>query len=148
MQIPSVARDERGVTFVELLVYVVGFGLIATSMIMLLFWKQTVERQMPTADEMEFELFQYELAPLLRWIERPVAYRNGLYWKKDGRSYDVRLVNGTVRLQKDGSGYVPLLTNVDSIQWEVVSSTDLHCTVFRSNGKREEASLVYAIAPK
>lgn len=148
MQILSVTRDERGVTFVELLVYVVGFSLIATSLMAFFVWKQTVERQFPTADEMEFELFQYELAPLLRWIERPVAYGNGLYWRKDGRSYDVRLVNGTVRLQKDGSGYVPLLTNVDSIQWEVVSSTDLHCTVHRFNGKREEASLVYAIAPK
>src|SRR5699024_2432589 len=109
--------------FVELLVYVVGFSLIATSLMAFFIWKQTVERQFPTADEMEFELFQYELAPLLRWIERPVAYGNGLYWRKDGRSYDVRLVNGTVRLQKDGSGYVPLVTNVDSIQWEVVSST-------------------------
>ena len=55
MQIPSVTRDERGVTFVELLVYVVGFSLIATSLMAFFIWKQTVERQFPTADEMEFE---------------------------------------------------------------------------------------------
>lgn len=142
-------KSNYGYTFVESIFQLVILTVFLHLLVLFFIWKGSVEERYPDNGSIEWELFAMDMQQMLLTIEQ-LDIRSGgtaLRLLNERGRIDIARSNTVIRKQIDGQGHVPLLTNVQSIQFE---HTEDHLIVFvkTSSGKSIERSFIVGKSPQ
>ena len=122
--------------------HLVIFAVFAQLFLLFFLWKEPVERQHMDKTNTAWELFALDLQAELIDIRTFAIHDNKQGFQvhdRDNQVIDIERTNNVIRKRKDGEGHVPLLTEMQSVQFKE-DGMHLHVDVTMQDGTRKERS--------
>ncbi|ETT82241.1 competence type IV pilus minor pilin ComGF [Viridibacillus sp. FSL R5-0477] len=142
--IKSLIENRSGYTLADALLQLMVLILFSQLFMIFYPWYEESNRSFHQRQEIEWELFTYDLQSYLLDIKTiGIGANANLHIGKDNRSLAINRSSAVVRMQKEGQGSEPMLMNVYEIQFFIdVNRTTLTTKVLFTNGLRKEKDFV------
>ncbi|WP_432358622.1 competence type IV pilus minor pilin ComGF [Sporosarcina sp. UB5] len=136
-------RNESGYTLIEALFQLLIMAVLLHFVVLFLYWKMPVERQLKDYYETEWELFAIELQSLLVDVENfdvLIGNRAVSFFNDRGKIH-VEQNGYVIRKRVNESGHVPLFTNVSNVFF-AQDEHELNVEVTMLDGRKRERRFV------
>lgn len=142
--IKRLIENHSGYTLADALLQLMVLLLFSQLFMFFYPWYEESNRTFHQRQEIEWELFTYDLQSYLLDIKTIGLGANAnLHIRRDERSFSINRSSAVVRMQKEGQGNEPMLMNVYEIQFFIdANRTTLTTKVLFTNGLRKEKDFV------
>lgn len=141
--------NERGYTLIESLFQLAIFAIFVQLFILFFHWKAPIENYYMEQSNAGWEMFAVDLQAELVNVASFYVHTNarGIQLMTERGRVNIEQNNTVVRKTVDGSGHIPFLTGVESIQF-TVKDTTLFANVVMLDGTEKERDFEVGIYPQ
>lgn len=142
-------KDDRGFTLIESILQLMIFVVFIHLVILFVFWKEPIERQYNDMLKTDFELFVLDLQASIVDVEDFQIHddNRGIRFLTTRGRINIEYRRGVIRKRIDELGHIPLLTEVETAQFNT-DGTRLFVDVIMLDGTRKERIFAIGANPK
>lgn len=140
-------KDERGYTLVESILQLVILLLMVQCMVLLFYWKISIDNHIGTQTFRQFELFSIELQQILESVEK-IEIQNGrrrLQVQNELKYLIVEQSGTVIRQRSDKGGHIPLFVDIRDMQL-MIDGQQLHVEIITTQGQELKRTFVIGSA--
>jgi competence protein ComGF len=140
---------ESGYTFLESLLQLMIMLVFVQLFVLFFLWKEPIERHYFDISGSEWQLFAVDFQLALSNVYKIEVHADGRgirLWNKRGM-IDIEQGTAVVRKRVDGSGHVPLLTNIREVKFALNQKT-VFVDITLLDGKRKGREFIVGLYPK